>query len=141
MDRTHNPEFTVMEIYVAYKDYHWMMDFTEEMIERVAKDVCGTTTIKVGENEINLARPFKRISMRDAILKYTGFDILGKSEEELRAACKSMGIEVNETMGKVNLSMRYLVKSAKGILSSRPSSRIIRLRCLRCVKSIATIPN
>jgi lysyl-tRNA synthetase, class II len=103
MDRTHNPEFTVMEIYVAYKDYHWMMDFTEEMIERVAKDVCGTTTIKVGENEINLARPFKRISMRDAILKYTGFDILGKSEEELRAACKSMGIEVNETMGKGKL--------------------------------------
>jgi lysyl-tRNA synthetase, class II len=103
MDRTHNPEFTVMEIYVAYKDYHWMMDFTEEMIERVAKDVCGTTTINVGENEINLARPFKRISMRDAILKYTGFDILGKSEEELRAACKSMGIEVNETMGKGKL--------------------------------------
>jgi lysyl-tRNA synthetase, class II len=103
MDRTHNPEFTVMEIYVAYKDYHWMMDFTEEMIERVAKDVCGTTTITVGENEINLARPFKRISMRDAILKYTGFDILGKSEEELRTACKSMGIEVNETMGKGKL--------------------------------------
>jgi lysyl-tRNA synthetase, class II len=103
MDRTHNPEFTVMEIYVAYKDYHWMMDFTEEMIERVAKDVCGTTTITVGENEINLARPFKRISMRDAILKYTGFDVLGKSEEELRAACKSMGIEVNETMGKGKL--------------------------------------
>lgn len=103
MDRTHNPEFTVMEIYVAYKDYHWMMDFTEEMIERVAKDVCGTTTITVGENEINLARPFKRISMRDAILKYTGFDILGKTEEELRAACKSMGIEVNETMGKGKL--------------------------------------
>jgi lysyl-tRNA synthetase, class II len=103
MDRTHNPEFTVMEIYVAYKDYNWMMDFTEEMIERVAKEVCGSTTVTVGDQEINLARPFKRISMRDAILKYTGFDILGKSEEELRAACKSLGIAADESMGKGKL--------------------------------------
>jgi lysyl-tRNA synthetase class 2 len=103
MDRTHNPEFTVMEIYVAYKDYNWMMDFTEEMIERVAMSVCGTTEITVGGKAISLKAPFKRISMRDSILEFTGFDINGKSEDELRAACQSMGIEVNETMGKGKL--------------------------------------
>jgi lysyl-tRNA synthetase, class II len=99
MDRTHNPEFTVMEIYVSYKDYNWMMDFTEEMIEKVATDVCGTTEITVGGKVISLKAPFKRISMRDSILEFTGFDINGKSESELRSACLSMGIEVNETMG------------------------------------------
>lgn len=103
MDRTHNPEFTVMEIYVAYKDYNWMMDFTEEMIERVAMEVCGSTEITVGGKAISLKAPFKRISMRDSILEFTGFDIYGKSEDELRAACQSMGIEVNETMGKGKL--------------------------------------
>ncbi|NDF59684.1 MAG: lysine--tRNA ligase [Crocinitomicaceae bacterium] len=103
MDRTHNPEFTVMEIYVAYKDYNWMMDFTEQMIERVANDVCGSTEIQVGDNNISLKAPFKRISMRDSILEYTGFDINGKSENELRTAAKGMGIEVNETMGKGKL--------------------------------------
>jgi len=103
MDRTHNPEFTVMEIYVAYKDYNWMMDFTEQMIERVANDVCGNTEIQVGENKISLKAPFKRISMRDSILEFTGFDIYGKSEDELREAAKGMGIEVNETMGKGKL--------------------------------------
>lgn len=99
MDRTHNPEFTVMEIYVAYKDYNWMMDFTEQMIERVAMDVCGTTEIKMGDKEISLKAPFKRITMRDSILEFTGFDINGKSEDELRAACRQMGLEVDETMG------------------------------------------
>jgi lysyl-tRNA synthetase class 2 len=103
MDRTHNPEFTVMEIYVAYKDYNWMMDFTEQMIEKVAMDVCGNTEIQVGENKISLKAPFKRISMRDSILEFTGFDIYGKSEDELREAAKGMGIEVNETMGKGKL--------------------------------------
>lgn len=103
MDRTHNPEFTVMEIYVAYKDYNWMMDFTEEMIERVAMEVCGSTEITVGGKAISLKAPFKRISMRDSILEFTGFDINGKSEDELRAACQGMGIEVNETMGKGKL--------------------------------------
>jgi lysyl-tRNA synthetase class 2 len=103
MDRTHNPEFTVMEIYVAYKDYNWMMDFTEQMIEKVALDVCGDTEITVGENKISLKAPFKRISMRDSILEFTGFDIYGKSEDELREAAKGMGIEVNETMGKGKL--------------------------------------
>ncbi len=103
MDRTHNPEFTVMEIYVAYKDYNWMMDFTEQMIEKVAMDVCGDTEITVGPNKISLKAPFKRISMRDSILEFTGFDINGKSENELRAAAKGMGIEVTESMGKGKL--------------------------------------
>jgi lysyl-tRNA synthetase class 2 len=103
MDRTHNPEFTVMEIYVAYKDYNWMMDFTEQMIEKVAMDVCGSTQITVGPNKISLKAPFKRISMRDSILEFTGFDINEKSEEELRVAAKGMGIEVTESMGKGKL--------------------------------------
>ena len=103
MDRTHNPEFTVMEIYVAYKDYNWMMDFTEKMIEKVANDVCGTTEITVDGKAISLKAPFKRITMRDSILEFTKFDINGKSEEELRAACISMGIPANETMGKGKL--------------------------------------
>jgi len=103
MDRTHNPEFTVMEIYVAYKDYNWMMDFTEKMIEKVASDVCGTTEITVDGKAISLKAPFKRISMRDSILEYTQFDINGKSEEELRTACLSMGIPADETMGKGKL--------------------------------------
>jgi lysyl-tRNA synthetase class 2 len=103
MDRTHNPEFTVMEIYVAYKDYQWMMDFTEQMVERVAQDVCGTTEIKVGEKAISLKAPFKRITMRDSILEFTGFDIQGKSEDEIRTAAKGMGLEVDETMGKGKL--------------------------------------
>ena len=99
MDRTHNPEFTVMEIYVSYKDYNWMMDFTEEMIEKVAMDVCGTTEISVDGKPISLKAPFKRISMRDSILEFTGFDINGKKEDELRSACLSMGIHADETMG------------------------------------------
>jgi lysyl-tRNA synthetase class 2 len=103
MDRTHNPEFTVMEIYVAYKDYNWMMDFTEKMIERVAMEVCGTTEITVGETTISLKAPFARVTMRDAILHFTGFDIQGKSEDELHAACKSLGIETDPTMGKGKL--------------------------------------
>lgn len=103
MDRTHNPEFTVMEIYVAYKDYNWMMDFTETMIERVANTVCGTTEITVGGKAISLKAPFKRISMRDSILEFTGFDINGKTEDELRAACQSMGIETTPAMGKGKL--------------------------------------
>jgi lysyl-tRNA synthetase class 2 len=103
MDRTHNPEFTVMEIYVAYKDYNWMMEFTEQMVEKVAIEVCGTTAITVGEQQISLKAPFQRVTMRDAILTHAGFDINGKSEEELRNACKEMGIEVDESMGKGKL--------------------------------------
>ena len=103
MDRTHNPEFTVMEIYVAYKDYNWMMDFTEKMLEHCAIAVNGTTKAIFGEHEIEFKAPFARVSMTEAILKFTGFDITGKSEQELADFAKSIGIEVNETMGKGKL--------------------------------------
>jgi lysyl-tRNA synthetase class 2 len=103
MDRTHNPEFTAMEIYVAYKDYNWMMDFTERMLEHCAIAVNGTTKATFGEHHIDFKAPYKRITMRDAILEFTGFDISGKSEEELFAAAKGMGLDVNTTMGKGKL--------------------------------------
>jgi lysyl-tRNA synthetase class 2 len=103
MDRTHNPEFTMLEIYVSYKDYNWMMDFTEKMIEKVAHDVCGSTEIEVGGNKISLKAPYKRISMRDAILEFTGKDINGKSETELKEICKELGIETDPSMGKGKL--------------------------------------
>ena len=103
MDRTHNPEFTMLEIYVSYKDYNWMMDFTEKMIEKVAHDVCGSTEIEVGGNKISLKAPYKRISMRDAILEFTGKDINGKSETELKEICKELGIETDSSMGKGKL--------------------------------------
>ena len=103
MDRTHNPEFTCMEIYVSYKDYNWMMDFTERMLERICMEVNGTTEVKVGDNVISFKAPFRRATMRDAILEHTGFDIDGKNEDELRAAATSMGIEVDQTMGKGKL--------------------------------------
>ena len=103
MDRTHNPEFTAMEIYVAYKDYNWMMDFTERLLEHCAKAVNGTTKAVFGEHEIDWKAPYERISMTDAIKKFTGYNITGKSEEELRTFAKSIGIEVNDTMGKGKL--------------------------------------
>lgn len=103
MDRTHNPEFTAMEIYVAYKDYNWMMDFTENLLEQCAIAVNGSTTSDFGEHKIQWKAPYPRVSMRDAILKFTEFDIKGKSEEEIRQAAISMGIDVNETMGKGKL--------------------------------------
>jgi lysyl-tRNA synthetase class 2 len=103
MDRTHNPEFTVMEIYVAFKDYFWMMDFTEEMIERVAMALHGKTKVTVGENEIDFKRPYRRITMIDAIKEYTGVDISGMGEEALHKVCKDLGIEVDNTMGKGKL--------------------------------------
>jgi len=100
MDRTHNPEFTVMEIYVAYKDYNWMMDFTEEMIEKVALDLHGTTKLKVGDKEIDFKRPYKRISMIDSIKEFTGIDIAGMKEVQLLGVCKKLGVKVDESMGK-----------------------------------------
>ena len=103
MDRTHNPEFTAMEIYVAYKDYNWMMDFTEKLLEHCAIAVNGTTKATFGEHEIDFKAPYERISMTDAIKKFTGFDITGKTEDELRTFAKSIGIEVDETMGKGKL--------------------------------------
>ena len=103
MDRTHNPEFTCMEIYVAYKDYNWMMDFTEKLIEKICLDVNGTTEVKVGDNVINFKAPYRRVTMTDAIKEHTGIDITGMNEEQLREAAKSLGIEVDETMGKGKL--------------------------------------
>lgn len=103
MDRTHNPEFTIMEIYVAYKDYNWMMDFTEQMLRYVCEKALGKTTVTFAGKDIDFGKPFRRLSMTDAIKEYTGFDISGKSEEELAAFCKSIGIEVNNTMGKGKL--------------------------------------
>ncbi len=103
MDRTHNPEFTAMEIYVAYKDYNWMMDFTEKLLEFCAVQVNGTTTATFGENQIDFKAPYPRVSMTEAIQKFTGFDITGKSEKELYDFATSIGIEVNETMGKGKL--------------------------------------
>ncbi len=103
MDRCHNPEFTCMELYVPYKDYKWMMCFTENMLAKLARDVNGTTKVRVGDNEIDFQPPFKRVTMREAILEKTGFDIDGKTEEELRAFCKANGIETDPSMGKGKL--------------------------------------
>jgi lysyl-tRNA synthetase class 2 len=103
MDRTHNPEFTAMEIYVAYKDYHWMMEFTENLLEHCAMAVNGTTQATFGAHQVNFKAPYARVTMTDAIKQFTGFDISGKSEAELRDAAKNMGIEVDETMGKGKL--------------------------------------
>ncbi|WBL26116.1 lysine--tRNA ligase [Zunongwangia sp. HGR-M22] len=103
MDRTHNPEFTAMEIYVAYKDYNWMMDFTEKLLEHCAIAVNGTTEATFGKHKVDFKAPYKRVTMTDAIIEFTGFDITGKSEAELFEAAKEMGIEVDETMGKGKL--------------------------------------
>ena len=103
MDRTHNPEFTAMEIYVSYKDYNWMMDFAEQLLEHCAIAVNGTSEATFGEHKINFKAPYKRISMRDSILEFTGFDIYDKTEDEIRTAAKSMDIPVDETMGKGKL--------------------------------------
>lgn len=103
MDRTHNPEFTCMEVYVAYKDYKWMMDCTERMIETAALAVNGTTLAPFGDNVVDFKRPFKRVRMSEAIQEYTGFDITGKSEDDIRAFCLSIGLKVDPTMGKGKL--------------------------------------
>ena len=103
MDRTHNPEFTAMEIYVAYKDYNWMMEFTEKLLEHCAIAVNGNSKATFNGQEIDFKAPYKRITMADSIKEFTGYDIYGKSEEELRAAAKEMGIAVDETMGKGKL--------------------------------------
>ncbi len=100
MDRTHNPEFTCMEIYVSYKDYNWMMDFTERMLEKICRDVNGTDEVKVGDSVISFKAPFKRITMIDSIKEFTGIDITGMNESQLRDVCKQLHIEIDETMGK-----------------------------------------
>jgi lysyl-tRNA synthetase class 2 len=103
MDRTHNPEFTAMEIYVAYKDYNWMMKFAEDLLEYCAIAVNGTSEVTFGEHTINFKAPYARVTMTDSIKHFTGFDISGKSETELFDAAKGMGIEVDKTMGKGKL--------------------------------------
>jgi len=103
MDRTHNPEFTAMEIYVSYKDYNWMMDFAEQLLEHCAIAVNGTSEATFGEHKIDFKAPYARVTMADSIKHFTGFDINGKTEDEIRAAAKSMNIPVDETMGKGKL--------------------------------------
>lgn len=103
MDRTHNPEFTVMEIYVAYKDYNWMMDFTEKLLEKACIALNGTTEIKYGEQEVSFKAPYPRVPMLDAIKEHTGVDITDMGEDELRQVCKDLGVEVDESMGKGKL--------------------------------------
>ena len=103
MDRTHNPEFSMMEIYVAYKDYNWMMEFTEKLLEHCAIAVNGTTEAQFGEHKINFKAPYKRVTMRQSIIDFTEFDIKDKSEEELSIWCKANGIEVDATMGRGKL--------------------------------------
>jgi len=103
MDRTHNPEFTVMELYVAYKDYNWMMDVTEELIEKIALDLNGTTQVQVGDKVVDFKRPFKRITMFDSIKEFTGIDISAMDEEGLRGVCKQLHIATDNSMGKGKL--------------------------------------
>ena len=103
MDRTHNPEFTVMELYVSYKDYNWLMTFTENMIEKICMEVNGTTEVQVGDNLISFKAPFKRVTMIEAIKEHTGIDIDGMDENQLRDVCKQLDIEADETMGKGKL--------------------------------------
>ncbi|HEX2395683.1 MAG TPA: lysine--tRNA ligase, partial [Bacteroidales bacterium] len=103
MDRTHNPEFTVLEIYIAWKDYLWMMDFVEEMFEKVAVDIHGTTKVPYGEAIIDFKKPFMRMTMADAIMKYAGIDILQMNEDQIREACGQLGVGIDPSMGKGKL--------------------------------------
>jgi lysyl-tRNA synthetase, class II len=103
MDRTHNPEFTILEFYVAYRDYFWMMNTTEKLLEKIALELHGTTEVQVGDKVISFAAPFKRISILDAIKEQTGIDVSTMNEEELRNTCKSMKLEIDNTMGKAKL--------------------------------------
>ena len=103
MDKTHNPEFTCMEIYISYKDYKWMMEFTEKMLEKICLDVNGTTEVKMGDNIISFKAPFARKTMTEAIKDFTGIDITGMNEAQLRDVCKQLHIEVDDSMGKGKL--------------------------------------
>jgi len=116
MDRTHNPEFTIMEIYVAYKDYKWMMKFTENTLEKVALEVNGTTDLKVGDKTISFKAPFRRLTMIDAIKEYTGVDISGMREDQLRKVCAEIGVDTDPSMGKGKLIDEIFGEKCEGNL-------------------------
>jgi lysyl-tRNA synthetase class 2 len=103
MDRTHNPEFTILEFYTAYKDYFWMMETTEQMLEKAAVDVCGSTEVSVGDKQISFRAPFKRISIFDSIREHTGIDVSRMNEDQLRSVCKQLNIPADKSMGKGKL--------------------------------------
>ena len=115
MDRTHNPEFTCMEIYVAYKDYNWMMEFTEKMLEKICLDVNGTTKIQVGDKEIDFKAPFRRVTMAESIKDHTGVDITGMDEDQLRKVCADLHIEVDKSMGKGKLIDEIFGEKCEGL--------------------------
>lgn len=114
MDRTHNPEFTVLEFYIAYKDYNWMMNFTEQMLEKIAIDLYGKTEIPVGDKQIDFKAPFKRVTMYEAIKEFTGFDISGMNEEQLREVCKKLNIHVESHAGKGKLIDEIFSEKCEG---------------------------
>lgn len=114
MDRNHNPEFTCMELYVAYKDYNWMMDFTEQLLEKIAVATNGTTKVKVGDNEVDFKAPYRRLSILDAIKEKTGYDLEGMSEEEMRQVAKKCGVEVEVSMGKGKLIDEIFGETCEG---------------------------
>jgi len=116
MSRFHNPEFTQIELYVAYKDYYWMMDLVEEMVEKIAMELHGSTEVQVGANTINFQRPWKRYTMAEAIKEYTGVDISNMNEEELRAAAQSLNVPVNDTMGKGKIIDEIFGEKVEGLL-------------------------
>ena len=114
MDRSHNPEFTCMELYVAYKDYNWMMDFTEQLLERICLAVNGTTEVKVGDNVVSFKAPYRRLPILEAIKEKTGYDLEQMAEEEMREAAKKLGVEVDETMGRGKLIDEIFGETCEG---------------------------
>jgi lysyl-tRNA synthetase class 2 len=114
MDRTHNPEFTILEFYVAYKDYNWMMQTCETMLEKAAIEIHGTTDMPVGEQTISFATPFQRITLFDAIRKYTNLDVEKMSEQELRDACRQLQISIDNTMGRAKLIDKIFGEKCEG---------------------------
>ena len=114
MDRSHNPEFTCMELYVAYKDYNWMMNFTEQLLEKICIAVNGSTEVKIGENIVSFKAPYRRLPILEAIREKSGYDLEGKSEDELREIAKKVGVEDTETMGKGKLIDEIFGETAEG---------------------------